>query len=206
MVTIVGSIGTCYNKPFGQFQLPYFELKTSAYNPSQAAPVQFSVFCFFEKGRRWQNVKMPSSGSYVCVTAKIVGCTAESNCLAIRVLDLSYLPKSTSTMTPPTPDSTSTPTSKRTSRWDGRVDSSTLSKRMRNSDTESGFADNLEESSAQIAETAPYTPPTIQEDEIYKPLASAHESISDDPAMSPLSSIPSQVSDHGSPLTTTNVE
>jgi hypothetical protein len=41
--------------------------QTSIYDVSQAAPVQFSVACFFERknSRRWQNVKMPSPGSYI---------------------------------------------------------------------------------------------------------------------------------------------
>jgi hypothetical protein len=66
------------------------------------------------------------------VTAKIVGRTAETNRLALRVLDLSYLPKQTITLaTPATPSSASTTAWKRSNRWDDRVESSTPSKRRK---------------------------------------------------------------------------
>jgi hypothetical protein len=42
------------------------------YDSSKAAPLQFSVVCFFERGKRWQNVRILPSGSYISVTAKIV--------------------------------------------------------------------------------------------------------------------------------------
>jgi hypothetical protein len=143
MVTIIGTVGTRCDDPHDHFQLRHFEIQTSAYDPSKATSIQFSTICFFETGERWQKVKIPSSGSYVGVTAKIVGRTSDTNFLALRVLDLSYLPRSGSTTTS-IPSSTSTPTSKRSSRWDGRVDSSTPSKRMRKSDSRSGSSNGLE--------------------------------------------------------------
>jgi hypothetical protein len=85
MVTIIGSVT---NDSHGESEFRHFELQTSVYDVSQAAPVQFSVACFFENSRRWKNVKVPSPGSNVSVTAKIVGVSAKSQCLALRVLDL----------------------------------------------------------------------------------------------------------------------
>jgi hypothetical protein len=105
MVTITGSVGTRSGESLDQFELRHFELQTSVYDTSQAKPARFSVVCYFESGKRWQKVKVPSSGSNINVTAKIVGRTAKSNRLALRVLDLSYLPKqSTTPATPGTCD------------------------------------------------------------------------------------------------------
>jgi hypothetical protein len=76
MVTVTSSVGTrSGDELLDQFELRHFELQTSVYDTSKAAPVQFFVFCFFESGRRWQKVKIPSLGSYISVTAKIVGRT-----------------------------------------------------------------------------------------------------------------------------------
>jgi hypothetical protein len=143
MVTIIGSVGTrSGDELLDQFKLRHFELQTSVYNISKATPVQSSVVCFFESGKPWQKVRTPSSGSYISVTAKIVGRMAETNNLALRVLDLAYLPRSS--FTTAIPGSALTPTSKRSNRWDGRVDSSTPSK-MRKLDTGSQPADGSEE-------------------------------------------------------------
>jgi hypothetical protein len=166
---------------------------------------------FFETGKRWQKVKIPSSGFYVGVTAKIVGRTSDTNFLALRVLDLSYLPRSSSTTTS-TPSSTSTPTSKRSSRWDGRVDSSTPSKRMRKSDSIAGSSNRLEKNSTIIAD--PHTPPTVENNEADLQLPAtitehlnetastrhASPSTSVDLGVSSLSSIPSQLSESGGRL------
>jgi hypothetical protein len=71
-VTIIGSVGNrSSDERLDQFELRHFELQTLVYDSSKAAPLQFSV-CFFERGKRWQNVKIPPSGSYISVTAKIV--------------------------------------------------------------------------------------------------------------------------------------
>ena len=211
MVTIIGSVGNrSSDEPLDQFELRHFELQTSVYDSSKAAPVQFSVVCFFERGKRWQNVKIPPSGSYISVTAKIVGRTMETNCLALRVLDLAYLPRSGSIAT--TSDSPLTPTSKRSNRWDGRVDSSTPSKKMRKSEPDAGSADRSEESSTIMADTAPHTPPVVENDEAELQLPTTMAEILDEtptsrhgsPSPSPVapdgssvSSIPSQLSDNG---------
>jgi hypothetical protein len=66
---------------------------------------------------RWQRVKVPSSGSNINVTAKIVGRTTETNCLALRVLNLLYLPKQTTIPTTlATPSLALTPALKRSNR------------------------------------------------------------------------------------------
>jgi hypothetical protein len=136
MITIIGSVGTrSSDEALDQFELRHFELQTSVYDTLKAAPVEFSVVCFFESGKRWRKVKMPSPGCYISVTATIVGCTTETNCLAVRVLYLAYLPRpSSSTASPPKSMSTPTPTPKRSNSRDGRVDSSTRLK-LRKLDT-----------------------------------------------------------------------
>ncbi|KAL8284674.1 hypothetical protein RB594_003660 [Gaeumannomyces avenae] len=133
MVTVVGSVRTGDDscpEPSGP---RHFTVETSVYDASTAAPVQFSVACFLENTRRWQKVKTPPSGAFLIVTAKIAGRTAHTNRLALRVLDLTYLPRPPSAAPASTP--TPTPPSKRSSRWEGRAGPSTPSKRPRVSES-----------------------------------------------------------------------
>jgi hypothetical protein len=153
MVTIIGSVGT---RSDGEPELRHFELQTSVYDTTKAAPVQFSVVCFFQNNRRWENVKVPVSGSFVSVTGKVVGRTTGTNCLALRVLDLAFLSKTSATATTPASASTSTPTLKRSNRWGGRVDSS---KKMRRSEPS---VDDLEEEPITIADTPTHSQPAIE--------------------------------------------
>jgi hypothetical protein len=207
---MIGSIGVrSTDDPLEQFDLRHFELQTSVYDTSKSAPIQFSVVCFFENGRRWQKVKIPSSGSYIGVTAKIVGRTTETNCLALRVLDLAYLPRSTDTTTS-APNLTPTPTSKRSNRWVGRVDSSTPTKKQK-LETEAKPADSSEDNSTTMAQTTPHTPTGSEKDDLQLD-ATGLEHLNDSPSphhdlhypeptdlgLSSASSIPSQPSDSGS--------
>jgi hypothetical protein len=142
------------------------------------------------------------------VTAKIVGRTMEINCLALRVLDLAYL--SRSGFIAITSDSPLTLTSKRSNRWDGRVDSFTPSKKMRKLESDVASANRSEESLTIMADTAPHIPPVVENDEAEHQLpttiagildssTSRHESPSLSPVApdgSPVSSIPSQLSDN----------
>lgn len=107
-----------------------FIVETSVYDASKTSPIQFSVVCFLENTKRWQKVKTPPSGAFLSVTAKLAGRTVDTNRLALRVLDLAYLPRPNSGAAMSTP--TTTPPSKR-SRWDGRAPSSTPSKKQRTS-------------------------------------------------------------------------
>jgi hypothetical protein len=52
-----------------------------------------STACFLENTKRWQNVKAPPSGAFLSIAAKVVGRTRDTNLLALRVLDLAYLPR-----------------------------------------------------------------------------------------------------------------
>ena len=129
MVTVIGSVRSGDDgcpEPSGP---RHFTVETSVYDASKSAPVQFSVTCFLENTKRWQNVKTPPSGAFLAVTAKVAGRTADTNHLALRVLDLTYLPRPATTAAAPTP--TATPPSKRSSRWEGRAGPSTPSKRPR---------------------------------------------------------------------------
>jgi hypothetical protein len=105
-----------------------FLLDAFVYDASKVGLLQFPVACFLENTKRWERVKTPAVGSLVSVTASIAGCTA-SNHLALRVVDLSYLPKLLSAML--TPTSPTTPSKERLARWEGRADHSTPSKRQR---------------------------------------------------------------------------
>ena len=111
-----------------EFDLCHFNLKSSVYITSTT--VEFSVVCYFASSKRWQNLKTPTAGSSVSITGKIAGRTIDGNNLAIRVLDLSYLPSSfsshSSTSTLP---QTSIP-SKHANRWSGRPEPTTPSKKL----------------------------------------------------------------------------
>ena len=134
MVTVIGSVpsaGDGTGDPSGPRR---FTIETSVYDSSKSAPVAFTVACFLQNTKRWQKVKMPSTGALLSITAKIAGRTTDTNQLALRVLDLAYLPRPpsvpTATLTP-----TSTPSSKRSARWEGRADPCTPSKRRRDSES-----------------------------------------------------------------------
>ncbi|KAH8747981.1 hypothetical protein F5883DRAFT_697797 [Diaporthe sp. PMI_573] len=96
-----------------------FTIDTSVNDASKAGPVHFSALCFLEDTKRWEKVKTPSVGALLSITAKIAGRTAEENLLALRILDLGYLPRPASTAPVTTP--VSAPPSKRAARWDGRA-------------------------------------------------------------------------------------
>ena len=130
MLTVIGSVGYRNAEPLGHFDLRHFELQTSVYDPPKTAPLDFSLICYFSSGKRWEKVKVPNTGSYVSVTAKVVGRTTKDNRLAVRVLDMSYIPQSFSTPVS-SPASTQSTSSKRPNRWCGRVESVTPSKKTR---------------------------------------------------------------------------
>jgi len=73
---------------------------------------------------------VPNTGSFVSVTTKVVRHTTLDNRLAVRILDMSYLPNSTFATT--SSSSTQTTPLKRVDRWSGRVQSSP-SKKIRHS-------------------------------------------------------------------------
>jgi len=132
MVTVIGFVPLRTDNSLDPSEPRHFTIETSVYDASKAAPAHFSVVCFLEDTKRWRKVKTPASGALLTVTAKIAGRTRDTNLLALRVLDLAYLPRPASA---PTPTPTDTPPSKRSDRWRGRVPStSTPSKRPRISD------------------------------------------------------------------------
>ena len=132
MVTIIGSVQPRDDNSLDPSQPRRFTVDSSVYDASKTGPVHFSVACFMENTKRWQKVKTPPPGALLSVTAKVAGRTTDTNHLALRVLDLAYLPRPASTVAPPTP--TATPSSKRSGRWEGRAAPSTPSKRPRLSD------------------------------------------------------------------------
>jgi hypothetical protein len=129
MVTVIDSVRSRNDDSPGVSETRQFTIDTSVCDASKAAPVHFSVACFLEDTKRWQRVKLPPPGALLSVTAKLAGRTADTNYLALRVLDLTYLLRPASAAAAPTP--TDTPPSKRSGRWDGRAAPSTPSKRQR---------------------------------------------------------------------------
>ncbi|KAL8366926.1 hypothetical protein RB595_010565 [Gaeumannomyces hyphopodioides] len=129
MVTIIGSVSPCSDILPDPSEPRRFTLETSVYDTTKAAPVPFSVACFLQSTKRWEKIKIPPAGDLLSITAKVAGRTKDTNQLALRVLNLAYLPRPASA--PVTPASTATPPSKRSARWEGRAPPSTPSKRPR---------------------------------------------------------------------------
>lgn len=127
-----------------------FTIETSVYDASKASSVPFSVTCFFENTKRWQKVRTPLPGALLSITAKVAGRTTDTNQLALRALDLAYMPRPAQAP-PATPTPTATPPSKRSARWEGRATPSTPSKRQR-----------VSEGASDVAEPS-YGNPTSQE-------------------------------------------
>ncbi|KAH6985241.1 hypothetical protein EDB80DRAFT_591255 [Ilyonectria destructans] len=119
IIMMLGFVGDRNVAPGEQYTLRNFELTSSIYDATKAEAIEFSVTCYFGSGRRWENMIVPNTDSFVSVTAKVVGRTS-TNQLAVRVLDLTYLPKPPSYNTPATPSNAK----KRQDRWGGRAQSS----------------------------------------------------------------------------------
>jgi hypothetical protein len=91
VVTVIGSVLPRNDNSLDPSELRHFAVETSVYDISKAAPVQFAVVCFLESMNRRKKVKTPPSGAFLSVTAKVAGRTADTNQLALRVLDLAFL-------------------------------------------------------------------------------------------------------------------
>ena len=193
MVTIIGPVGPYNHDSLDPTGPCHFVLETSVYDTSKAAPIQFSVICFLENSRRWQNVKTPPSGSFLSMTTKVVGRTTETNHLALRVLDLAYLSKPASTA--PTPSST-TPSSKRPSRWEDRVGPSTPSKKPRTVEPDHDTSHTSEENPTTLEQSLHAQPAAARDRPDLPKLCAVPESPSTaELDESPLSSIPSPTSE-----------
>jgi hypothetical protein len=187
MITVIGFVGHGNDETTEQFQCRYFELHTSVYDSPKTGHTDFTLNCYFTNGRRWAKVRLPPSGSFVAVTAKIAGRTASDNRLAVRVLDMSYLPKSTSTSTS-TPTLTPGSSKKQVDRWSRNAESSTPSKRIRRSSPK-----NSPSSEVQHPQT-----PHMSENELDQQLSTTLEEGSDvnNRHMSSTRSNPSQPAEH----------
>lgn len=125
MLTVTGSVGE-RKAVARQLNLRYFELRTSVYDPSKPEPITFSINCYLVKGKRWEKVNVPNTGSNMVVTRKVAGRTTLDNRLAVRVLDMSFLPRA---LGPVVYSPSFRPDPKRTDRWSDRVPSVTPPKR-----------------------------------------------------------------------------
>ncbi|KXH62495.1 hypothetical protein CNYM01_14036 [Colletotrichum nymphaeae SA-01] len=160
MMIALGFVGD--RKPLSDqpFCLRNFELRTSVYDTSRGDIVNFSIFCYFANTKRWEHMVVPSSSSSVSVTGKLVGCTP-SNQLAVRILDVTYLPKTTPSSHSPTSSADSTSV-KRQSRWSGRADS-TPTKKSRMQSSMDSVQDDTEMIPIDKSDTMTPTP-TTQDD------------------------------------------
>lgn len=130
MVTLTGLVGYGDASPTGESGLRNFELKTSVYDGASRKTVEFSVYCFFSDGNRFQKTPTPAFDSFVNLTGKVAGRVIKKNCLAVRILDISYLQ---SIQKSPSGSTESTPTkrAKQWSHWNRGADSTTPSKKIR---------------------------------------------------------------------------
>lgn len=195
MVTVIGSVQSYNNDSLGISESRRFIIETAAYDTTTAGPVHFSVTCFFENTKRWERVKTPLPGAVLSVTAKIAGRTTDTNHLAIRVLDLTYLPRPASA--PATPSSTTTPPSKRSGRWEGRPAPSTPSKRPRTSDPATNVANSSSANKTLPGLNDSILDLTDADSTIEAPSVPVSPSIYADPGEPRLASILSPTSDSG---------
>jgi hypothetical protein len=109
---------------------------------------------------RWTNTPVPKAGSCVVITGKVVGRVMTKNCLAVRILDMSFLQLSSFLPSSPSAvrsssSSTQTTPVKRGNRWDNRV--KTPSKRMHTSEDDivvHTSEDNIVVLSTQVAKSS----------------------------------------------------
>lgn len=149
LVTVIGFVGP---KKVASASLRHFQLQTSVYEPSTSKGVEFSIFCFLASGRRWENFVMPNAGSCVSITAKVVGRVETENCLAVRMLDMSYIPTSSYAQANVVSPAQPVTPSGRANRWANRVKSATPSKTTHTSASED---DNVTRSSKRKRTSAP---------------------------------------------------
>lgn len=158
LLTLTGSVGE-RKAVARRLSLRYFELRTSVYDPSKPEPITFSVNCYLAKGKRWENVNVPNTGSNMIITGKVAGRTATNNRLAVRVLDMSFLPRS---LGPVLYSPSSHSSVKREDRWSGRVPSVTPSKRPAGSVSEEN---DTKTGQASPDDTASFRSPKIMKTE-----------------------------------------
>ncbi|KAL8377053.1 hypothetical protein RB595_007947 [Gaeumannomyces hyphopodioides] len=191
MVTIIGFVSARSDNPPDPSEPRRFTLETSVYDTLKAAPVPFSVACSLQNTKRWEKVKIPPTGDLLSITAKVAGRTTDTNQLALRVLDLAYLPRPTSaTSTPVTPASTVTPPSKRSARWEGRATPSTPSKKPRPSEPASEVANPPNEDPSSRNPTRSRLGLPHVQDVTESSLSPPSPSTAADPAESFLTSVP----------------
>ncbi len=123
MVTVIGFIYIIDNSSKSSTSY-HFTIEMSIYDVSKSVPVQFSMTCFLENIKCWQKVKTPLSGIFLI---KIVSYTADTNHLALQVLDLIYLLKPA--LAAAIPILTVIPLSIWSNRWKGWADLFTPFKR-----------------------------------------------------------------------------
>ncbi|KAH8653044.1 hypothetical protein BGZ61DRAFT_277385, partial [Ilyonectria robusta] len=92
MVAVIGSVSPRSDNPSDPSEPRRFTLETSVYDTTKAAPVPFWVACFLQNTKRWEKVKIPVAGDLLSITAKVADRTTDTNQLALRVLNLAYLP------------------------------------------------------------------------------------------------------------------
>ena len=190
MITVIDFIDHDNDESTEQFQCHYFELHTSVYDFPKTDHINFTLNCYFANDRQWAKVCLPLSESFVAVTAKIAGQTASDNRLAVRVLDMSYLPRSTST-------STSTPTltpsffKKQVDHWSCNTESSMSFKRIHCSSSKN--SPSPEDQHPQHSQT-----PHMSENELDQQLSTTldKDSDADNHVMSPSQSSSSEPSEH----------
>jgi hypothetical protein len=157
MVTVIGSVLAIDNEAPG-YDTRSFVISTSAYDGPTTGPIQFSVTCFLENTKRWLKVKTPQPGALLSVTAKVAGRTARTNQLALRVLDITYLPRPASAPVTSTPEAISP--SKRSCRWEGRAGPFIPSKKLRTADLPDAVERSLVGSDSSISTRYTPSPPS----------------------------------------------
>jgi|SRR5579871_2459054 len=174
MVTIIGFVKERKTESANESSLRHFEVRTSVYDPwnPPSNSTEFSVVCFVPNTKRWEKTPIPSIGACVSLTAKVVGYVVKKHCLALCLLDISYIssPSKSSPIKMSAQSSTSDPSTptrgtKRPNRWSQRVDSTTP-KKIRSSAPDEGSItpSGPSNSSLQAVESTLHSPVTIPGD------------------------------------------
>ena len=143
MITVIESVDHDNDEITEQFQCCYFELHTSVYDSLKTDHIDFTLNCYFDNDRWWAKVCLSLSESFVAVTAKIAGWTASENHLAVYVLDMFYLSKSSSVSTF-TLTLTLSFFKKQINHWSCNAESSTLFKRIHHSSSKKSSSSEVQ--------------------------------------------------------------
>ena len=95
MVTIIDFVDHVSNESAEENLCCCFEVHTSVYESLRIRQVNFMIDCYFVSSKQWVKFSTPAHETLVAVTEKIAGWIESENCLAVCILNMSYMSKTT---------------------------------------------------------------------------------------------------------------